>query len=213
MDALKAALAPYLSRCGIGLTGGIGTGKSTVAGLLTGLGVPVADADALARGVTAPGTPGLAQVAAAFGRELIGPDGALDRRRLRAIIFQDPAKRRELERITHPLVHQAMLDWLTKTGLTATPRYFVYEASLLFETGRAAEFRAVWVTTCPREMQLARVMARDGVDRAAAEAALAAQMDPALKAAQASAVIPTDRPLATVRTQVEALLAALGPLC
>jgi len=197
-DAVRHLLKSHA----IGLTGGIATGKSTVARLLTAHGLLVIDADQLARSVTAKGTPGLTAISHAFGPAVLAADGALDRTRLGALIFADPTRRRELERITHPLIHQALAAQLQTAGLLTTPRFFVYEAALLVEAGRAADFRTLWVTYCPPATQLARLMARDGLDRVQAAQRIASQLDAKTKADHADLVLTTDQPLAAVETQV-----------
>lgn len=195
---------------GIGLTGGIATGKSTVAGLLRARGYLVFDADQLARAVVAPGTPGFEQVVTSFGAGVVAPDGSLDRARLRAIVFKDAEARRRLEAITHPLIREGLADALAAAGLLETPRPFFYEAALLVETGTQGDFRALWATQCPRETQLARLMGRDGAERADAERALASQMPAAEKAARADVAIDTNCTLDELARRVDTALATLG---
>lgn len=194
---------------GIGLTGGIATGKSTVAGLLRARGYLVVDADQLARAVVAPGTPGFEQVVTSFGAGVVTADGSLDRAKLRAIVFKDAEARRRLEAITHPLIRAALAEALAAAGLLETPRPFFYEAALLVETGTHGDFRALWATHCPRKTQLARLMGRDGSTRADAERALASQMPAAEKAARADVAIDTDCTLDELARRVDAALASL----
>jgi dephospho-CoA kinase len=195
---------------GIGLTGGIATGKSTVAGLLRARGYLVVDADQLARAVVAPGTPGLAQVVASFGAGVVAPDGSLDRAKLRAIVFKNAEARGRLEAITHPLIRETLAEALAAAGLLETPRPFFYEAALLVETGTHGDFRALWATHCPRETQLARLMERDGASRADAERALASQMPAAEKAARADVALDTSCAIDELARRVDAALATLG---
>ncbi len=192
----------------VGLTGGIATGKSTVARVLAARGFVVLDADALARTVTAKGSPGLAEILAAFGPEMLTGDGELDRKRLGAHVFQDPARRQRLEGITHPRIRQALTAALGARGLLAAPQLFFYEAALLVETRSHDRFRSLWVTSCPRDVQLARLVARDGRSPDEAGRLLAAQMPTAAKLAAADQVLDTGGTLAQVEAQVDRALAA-----
>ncbi len=204
-----ATAAEILKSHGVGLTGGIGTGKSTVAQMIAALGVPVIDADRLARDVTAKGRSALAEISQEFGRDMLDAQGELDRKKLGRRIFQDPEARRRLEAITHPRIRQALADELQAQGLLANPRIFVYEAALIFENGLDPQFKAVWVTNCPEAVQIRRVMERDGIPEERVRQVLAAQMPTRDKAARAHLVIETDRPLAAIEAQLkEALKAA-----
>ena len=155
----------------IGLTGGIGSGKSTVAARFSELGATLIDADAIAREVLAPGTPGLAQVAARFGAELVGPDGTLDRAALGRLVFADPQALADLNAITHPRIGQRTAELMAAAGPEAV---VVYDVPLLVENGLAAGFDAVVVVEAPLELRLQR-LARRGVDRATAESRIAQQ--------------------------------------
>jgi dephospho-CoA kinase len=192
----------------VGLTGGIATGKSTVARLLAAKGFVVIDADQSARQVTAKGSPGLAEVVAAFGPEMLTQGGELDRKKLGAHVFQDEGRRKRLEGITHPRIRQALEDALLARGLVAQPRLFFYEAALLVETRSYARFRALWVTACPEAVQLERLTARDGHTPEAARKILAAQMPLAEKLAAASQVIDTGGTLADTEASLGRALAA-----
>jgi dephospho-CoA kinase len=190
-----------------GLTGGIGTGKSTVARMFAARGVPVLDADALAREVVAPGTLGNAEIAAAWP-QTIGPDGAIDRKKLAAIVFSDPAARARLESITHPLIQQASASRLTdlaNEGHTLA----IYEAALLVESGRWQDFDGLIVVTASPATQIARAVARSGLSPTEAEARIHAQLPTAEKARVATYVIDNDGPLAETERQVEAVLGRL----
>ena len=172
----------------VGLTGGIATGKSTFASALRALGVPVLDADQLARAVVAPGAPALAEVAAAFGPGVLDPDGALDRKAMAALVFADPAARRRLEAITHPAIRRAMEAALA--GLEAAGHDLAfYDVPLLYEVGLEGSVALVVVVHAPPEVQLARLAARDGLARGEAEARLAAQLPVDEKAARADVVV------------------------
>ena len=172
----------------VGLTGGIATGKSTFAVALRALGVPVVDADALARAVVAPGTPALAAIVQAFGPDVLDAAGGLDRKRLGARVFSDPDARRRLEAITHPAIRQAMVDETARLAAAGHDLVF-YDAPLLFEVGLDRALAAVVVVYAPRDVQRARLARRDGLSPAEAEARLAAQLPIEDKAARADAVV------------------------
>ncbi|MCA9543941.1 MAG: dephospho-CoA kinase [Myxococcales bacterium] len=190
----------------IGLTGGIACGKSTVAQLLTDRGAAVVDADRVAREVVAPGSAGLAALAQAFGAEVLDPRGHLDRARLATLVFGDAAARRRLEAITHPLIAQESMRQLAAAAATGAP-LVVYDAALLFESGRAEHFRPVLVVSARPEVQRARLMARDGLTAAEADARINAQMPVADKAARADHVIENSGDRAQTAAQVAALWA------
>lgn len=187
-----------------GLTGGIACGKSTVSRLFAARGAIVIDADALAREVVAPGTSGLTELVAAFGDEVLRADGTLDRERLGRRVFADPAARARLEAITHPRIAQLSFERLAAARSSDAP-LVLYDAALLFESGRGDLFRPVVVVTAPREVQLARLMARDGLAPEAAAARIDSQMPVAEKAARADHVIDNGGTLAQTEAQVEAL--------
>lgn len=192
----------------IGLTGGIGAGKSTVGRLLAARGFPVIDADELARAAVAPGTPGLAEVAAAFP-DAIDAAGRLDRGRLGARVFGDPAARARLEAILHPRI--AALSKERAAALArAGHRAAFYEASLLVETGRHHEVDGLLVVDAPEALRLARVAARDHVPLDAVRARMAAQLPMSEKRRWATAVIENDGDQAALEAQVDRALAALG---
>jgi len=172
----------------VALTGGIATGKSYVRTAFAALGVPTIDADALARDALAPGTPGLAAVIDRFGATVLGAGGALDRQRLAALVFADPEARRQLEAIVHPAVRTAIDAWFSTLPADT---WGIADIPLLYETGRAAQFDAVIVTTCPPTTQLARLTARPGMTLDDAQRRIAAQLPLADKAARANYVIDT----------------------
>ena len=188
----------------VGLTGGIATGKSTVARLLRERGFPVADADQLARDVVAPGTPGLAAVVARFGAEVLAPDGTLDRAALRAIVLADTGARRDLEAITHPRIREATVAWFTAQAAAGAP-VAVYEAALLVETGHHEWYDHLVVVTCRPELQKARLMARNHIGPDEADQWLATQLPLHEKEAVATHVVHNNADLAHLRAQVDAL--------
>jgi dephospho-CoA kinase len=191
----------------VGLTGGIGSGKSTVAQMFAARGVPVIDADALAREVVAPGGPAHADVAAAWP-EVIGKDGIVDRKRLGKIVFDDPAARKRLEGFTHPRI-QAIADARLAGLGDAGERLALYEATLLVESGRWRDFDGLIVVVASPEVQVARAMARDGLSREEAEARVRAQLSTEEKLRVATEVIDNDGALAATEAQVEVLLQKL----
>jgi dephospho-CoA kinase len=197
----------------LGLTGGIGTGKSAVARMFAARGVPVVDADALAREVVAPGLPAHADIAAAWP-EVIASDGGggIDRKRLGAIVFADPAARARLEAITHPRIQAASAERLAVLAGTGH-RLALYEAPLLVESGRHRDFDGLIVVTASEATQIARVRARDGLSQAQAEARIRAQLPTADKVRLATFVIDNDGDRAATEAAVEALLHRLrsGP--
>lgn len=157
----------------VGLTGGIGSGKSTAADAFAALGVPVIDTDVIARELTAPGAPALAAIRATFGDAVIAADGQLDRAALRRRVFADADDRRRLEALLHPRIRTRVDEALAAVG--AAP-YVLVVIPLLVETGAWRELLdRVLVIDCPRDLQIARVQARSGLDRAEVEAILAAQ--------------------------------------
>jgi len=191
----------------VGLTGGIGTGKSTVAGLFAARGVPVMDADVLARDVVAPGQPAVAEIAAAWP-DAVAADGRVDRKRLGAIVFSDPAARARLEAITHPRIQE--LSRSRAAALAAAGHKFaLYEASLLVESGRWRELDGLIVVTASPTTQVARVVRRDGVSEDQARARLRAQLPQEDKLRVATHVIDNDGDLAATEAQVDRVLAAL----
>jgi dephospho-CoA kinase len=175
----------------VGLTGGIASGKSTVAGFLGELGVAVIDADALAREVVQPGSAGLAEVVATFGDSVLAPDGQLDREKLGAIVFADSAARTKLNAIMHPRIGQLSAERILQQMQTVTP-YVVYEAALLVETGAHKGMQALVVVAASAQTQAARGSSRDGVPLPTVQARIAAQLPLADKIAVADHVIYND---------------------
>jgi dephospho-CoA kinase len=172
------------------LTGGIATGKSACLVRFAALGVPVIDADSLAREAVAPGTPGLAAVVERFGREVLRPDGSLDRPALARIVFADPAARADLEAIIHPRVYQIVQAW--SVNLPPGTPVSIADIPLLFETGHNHQFDRVIVSACDPAVQLRRLIERDDLAEADAVARVAAQWPIAEKVKRADYVIWTD---------------------
>jgi dephospho-CoA kinase len=191
----------------LGLTGGIGSGKSTVAKLIAELGVPVLDADQLAREVVEPGRPALAEVAAAWP-EAIGPDGKVARKRLADIVFADPAQRLRLEAIMHPRIQVLADERLAELAKKGQALAF-YEASLLVESGRYKDFDGLVVVTASPETQLERLLARGDLTEPEAQARIDAQLPLLAKVRVATHLVDNDGDLEATKTQVERLLAGL----
>ena len=184
----------------IGLTGGIASGKSVVAARLAARGVPVIDADRIARDVVEPGRPALAEIAARWPSVVRG--GTLDRKALGAIVFADPGERAALEAILHPRIREELeraFRGLEDEGVPIA----VYEAPLLVETGSDAALDALIVVSAPEALQVERVMRRDGLDEAQARARLAAQLSAEARLAKATFVIENSGDLRALERNVD----------
>jgi dephospho-CoA kinase len=191
-----------------GLTGNIGSGKSTVAAMLREAGIPVLDADRISREVTAPGGRAYDAVVQAFGRGIVRDEGSIDRKRLGEIVFSDPALRARLEAITHPAILEAMKEAIAGIEREGH-RAAVVEATLIHESGRKGLFEAVISVTCDRETAISRLAARNGMTRSQAEARLRAQMNADRKAGASDSVIDNSGNLDDTRRQVAALAGVL----
>jgi dephospho-CoA kinase len=189
-----------------GLTGGLASGKSSVAAFFRARGVPVIDADRLAREVVAPGSPGLAAVIEAFGLGVVAADGTLDRAALAARVFADPAERARLNAILHPRIGALTAERAAALAAAGEP-LACYEAALLVENGLADAFRPLVVVAVPEAVQVARAMARDGVTEAEARARIAAQMPLESKVAVADYVIDTSGERAATERRADEVLA------
>lgn len=192
----------------VGLTGGIATGKSTFSAALRARGVPVVDADALARAAVAPGSPALAEIAREFGAGVIGPDGALDRKRMASVVFADPGARRRLEAITHPAVRRGMAEETARLAAAGHALAF-YDTPLLFEIGLDRSLDCVVVVWAPPDVQRARLASRDGLARAEADARLAAQLPVDEKASRADFVVENVGTIDALGPKADRLLADL----
>jgi dephospho-CoA kinase len=159
----------------IGLTGGIASGKSSVAGMLEKLGAVIIDADLLAREVVAPGEPAYRDIVSAFGAGILNPDRTINRRALGGLVFADPEARRRLESITHPAIGRKAEERIAELRQSGLPAIF-YMAPLLIEAGVTSRVDELWVVYVDRETQLQRLMARDGSSREEALGRIAAQM-------------------------------------
>ena len=185
----------------VALTGGIATGKSHVRARFEQLGVPTIDADVLAREAVAAGTPGLQAVAARFGGDVLDSAGALDRRKLAAIVFADPVARRDLEAIVHPAVRAAIDRWYASLDARQHP-FAIADIPLLYETGRDRDFDSVIVAACEPATQLRRLVERDRISEADAMLRISAQLPIDEKVSRANYVIRTDSTFADVDAEV-----------
>lgn len=189
----------------VGLSGGIGSGKSTVAAMLRARGAVVVDADALARDVVEPGTPGLAAVVARFGDGVMAPEGSLDRAALAAIVFADPAALADLEAITHPLVAERAAALL---AAAPTGSVVVYDVPLLVEKDLARAYDRVVIVDAPDDVRVERLVVR-GMSRPDALARMAAQAPRAERLAVADDVLDNTGDESALQAQVDRLWAAL----
>lgn len=187
----------------VALTGGIATGKSYCLSRFASLGVPVIDADRLARDAVARGSRALDAVAARFGATILLPDGTLDRASLGRIVFNDRAARADLEAIVHPEVYRRIGEWFAT--LPPSTRLAIADIPLLFETGQHHEFDRVIVTACSAAEQLRRLGTRDGLTEAEARARMDAQWPLEEKAARGDHVIRTDGTIADTDAQVKSV--------
>ena len=185
----------------VGITGGIGSGKSAVTDHLETLGITVVDADKVARVVVEPGTSGLAAIAQHFGKDILFANGGLDRAALRKIVFDNPDERRVLEGITHPRIR----DEITRQLSEASSPYVVLSSPLLLESGQNTLADYVVVVDVPEEVQLKRTMARDDNSEALVQQIMAAQLDRQTRLSRADASIMNDTSLEELYERVEAL--------
>ena len=186
-----------------GLTGGIGSGKSTVARLFGELGVHWVDADDVAREVVEPGTPALERISEHFGKKILTSEGALDRAQLRGIVFEKPEERVWLESLLHPIIREELIRQLNPKNYQLP--YVLLVSPLLLETDQHELVDRIIVIDVPKDVQLERTMARDTNSREQVERIIAAQMSREDRLARADEVIDNDRPLDDVTRQVREL--------
>ena len=185
----------------VGLTGGIGSGKSAAADRFAQLGIDVVDADVASRTVVEPGQPALNEIAAHFGHDLLLENGTLNRPKLRSVVFADPAERKWLQGLLHPLINQCLKDQVE----ASTSDYCLLVNPLLLESGQAQWCDEIVVVDVPEELQISRTMERDANTRSQVEAILAAQLKRQDRLAQASRIIANDQDLLHLYRQVDAL--------
>ena len=182
----------------VGLTGGVASGKTTVAEMFAELGAGLVDTDIIARDVVAPGEPGLDEVREAFGEAVLTRTGELDRAALRHIVFNNDSQRHKLESILHPLIRARALAQVDELQ---TP-YALVAVPLLVETGFAKLVHRVLVVDCPTELQIARLMERDALSRTSAQSMLAAQVDRDTRLQAANDILDNSGTLEEARAQV-----------
>lgn len=186
----------------IGLTGGIGSGKTTVAAILRELGAPVIDADQVGHEVYLPGTPGWQQVVEAFGRDVVSGDGTIDRRRLAAIVFGDPAQLARLNAIVHPLIARRAAERIA-AATTAHPGVpVILEAAVLIEAGWTSLVDVVWLVVAPPEAVVARLKAQRQLATEAIAARMAAQLNDEERRRHADVVIENAGTIDSLRRRV-----------
>jgi dephospho-CoA kinase len=195
----------------VALTGGLATGKSYVRGRIASRGVPTIDADAIVHELFAPGSETSRDIVGLFGPGMAADGGAVDRRALGALVFEDAEARRALEAIVHPRVYDRIARWMSAQAARGAG-WVLAEIPLLFETGHEGDFDRVIIAACSPEEQVRRVAERDGLPEAAARARLAAQWPIAEKARRATDVIDTSGILADTDRQVDSVCAALDEL-
>jgi dephospho-CoA kinase len=193
----------------VGLTGSIATGKSTVSAMFRELGCVVLDADVLAREVVAPGEPALAQIVEEFGRDVLQPDGTLDRKKLGAVVFGDAARRKRLEAITHPAIRDRFLRHLAELDARGFDGLVLWDAPVMIETGGHRAMDKLVVVATDEATQRARLQARDGIDAIEAARKIASQMTVAEKAKLADYVIDNAGDRAPTEARVREVHAAL----
>ncbi len=186
----------------VGLTGSIAVGKTFVCEVFRELGCSVLDADQVARDVVQPGTKGLGLVVDAFGKFILRPDGTLNRSKLGSIVFADTEKRLLLNSIIHPLVIEAQDRWITERAAEDTNGIAIIDAALMIESGGYRRFDKLIVVWCEPELQLQRLMARDGLSRQDAEKRIASQMSQEDKKSHADFLIDTSKDHEDTRRQV-----------
>lgn len=194
----------------IGLTGGIATGKSTVSQMLVKAGLPVIDADLIARQLVQPGEPAFREIVQAFGAEILQKDGSIDRKLLGRLIFAQPSRRRRLNQITHPKIIQAIEDELARLKTKGIP-LVILDVPLLLETGMDAMVDEIWVVACSRDVQVQRLQDRDKLSLEETEDRLRAQMPLDEKKKFAHQIIDNSRDIDHTRRQVLSLVRSLQP--
>ena len=185
----------------VGLTGGIGSGKSTVAGMFAALEIDLIDADVAAREVVAPGTTALAEIVEHFGPDILMADGSLDRRKLRRVIFHQEQEKHWLETLLHPLIRR----WLTQQISDRRSTYCLLISPLLLETGQAEMVDRILVVDVSVETQISRTLARDGGEERTVRAIIAAQIGRSQRLEHGDDIIDNELPVRSLRQRVEKL--------
>ncbi len=199
-EGMSIEKKPYI----VGLTGGIASGKTTATDYLQTLGACVVDADVESRALTAPGGDALPAIREMFGDEVFHEDGTLDRRALGKLVFDDVGSRRALEGIMHPMVQRHMLEKVNAAARAGEKIVFL-SVPLLYETGMDALCDETWVLTLDHDVQVCRLMARNNLDREAAEKRIASQMSSEDRVARGDEIIRTGRQIAQTQQELSSL--------
>jgi dephospho-CoA kinase len=192
----------------IGLTGGIGSGKSTVAKMLAEMGAPVLDADKVGHSIYAPGGPAYNEVVAAFGREILAPDGTIDRKKLGPIVFAEPAALKRLNAIVHPKMFQRMGEMVREMREQGERKPIVIEAAILIEANWQPLFDEIWLVTASRERVIERIERDRGMKPEQTEARIRAQLSDEERRRYATLVIENNGTVEELREQVKKLWSA-----
>jgi dephospho-CoA kinase len=210
LNAQSPQYSEFVKRFGVGLTGNIATGKSTVANIIRSQGYTVIDADQLSRKAVEKKSPALARIVEKFGASVLLPDGSLDRKKLGTLIFGDVEKKKILEQIMHPAIAEQLQQQIKDLGLIGQHKAWFYEASLLFETNSQHKFRAIWCTYCSEREQLRRLVARDQLAKDFAQSIMASQMPSKQKMQLADVVFHTEVPMQELVQKVKIALEELN---
>jgi dephospho-CoA kinase len=189
----------------IGLTGGIGSGKSTVAAYLQKLGAPVIDADKVGHEIYLPGTPAYEEVVAEFGRDILAPDGTIDRQRLGAIVFADRAALKRLEAIVQPRIFEEVLARIAKMRADGVTIPIVVEAAIMLEARWGGTFDQIWLVVAPREQVVRRIQLQRGLNPQQIEARIQSQMSEEERRKRATVIIENNGTLEELFAKVRAL--------
>src|SRR5271166_3239363 len=189
----------------VGLTGGIGSGKSTVAKMLAELGAPSFDADKVGHDIYSPGRPAYTDVIAAFGETIVASDGTIDRKKLGPIVFADPAQLKRLESIVHPRMFERMRDMVGELRAQGTAAPIVIEAAILIEAKWQPLFDEIWLVIAPRDKVIARVEAERGLKREQTEARIKAQLSDDERRKHSSLIIDNSGTIEDLRAKTEVL--------
>ena len=195
-----------------GLTGGIASGKSTVASMFLELGAQIVDADKIGHELLLPSSPAFPELVAAFGREILDPAGQIDRTKLGSLVFADPAKLQQLNRITHPRIIERVEQLATEYYAQSPESVIIVDAALIYESGISARFVKMIVAWCRPELQIERFMAKTGASREEAERRIASQIPAEEKRRRADFVIDCSGSVEDTRRQVELLYPRLQQL-
>lgn len=207
-----ATTSPLIPQRVIAITGGIGSGKTTVAQFFERLGAVVVRADELARVATAKGSDGLRAIEKSFGNEFLTEDGELNRKKLGGVVFNDPQKRKTLEGILHPIIRQLWLERLALLRNTSTAPIIIYDVPLIFESGQKyPEIEEIILVTAPEESRIQRVLTRDASSREQILDRMRSQLSDTEKATRSSYIISNDGSLDHLETQCRELFERLKP--